>query len=75
MNVCFESISSLFIGGSQNGWDVVVADDVRSMILVFIFSSRFIDDVEVAIHSSEVVTSEILGRGIDAYCRHSVSDV
>jgi hypothetical protein len=69
LNVCFESGSSVFIGGSQNGCDDVFAD-VKLIILLLVFSSDFMDDVEpAAIHSSELVTSESFGRGTDAYLR------
>ncbi len=66
LNVCFESVSSVFIGGSQNGSDDVFAD-VKLIILLWVFSPDFMDDV--AIHSSELVTSESFGRGTDAYFR------
>jgi hypothetical protein len=39
------------------------------MILLFVFSSDFMADVELAIHSSVFVTSESFGRGTDAYLR------
>jgi hypothetical protein len=67
-----ESTSSTFIGGSQNGCDVFVVLDVRSIILLLILSFCLIDDVELAIHASEFVTSEIFGRGTDAYLRYDV---
>jgi hypothetical protein len=77
LNVCFESTSSVFIGGSQKGCDVVVVVfvDARLIIFLFIFSVDLIVGVEVAIHSSEFVTSESFGRGTDAYLRQDVTHV
>jgi hypothetical protein len=68
------------MGGSQKGCDEVVdvvvdGDEVRSMILRFVLSFNLIDGVELAIHSSELVTSATFGRGADAYFRQAISDV
>ncbi len=74
LNVCLDSVSSAFIGGSQNGCDDAFAD-VKSIILFFVLSSDFIDDVELAIHSAVFVTSESFGRGTDAYLREDASNI
>lgn len=72
LNVFLVSISSRLIGGSQNGCDAV---DVKFIALVLFFSSDLMDDVAVAIHSSDSVTCDNFGRGRDACCRQNTTDV
>lgn len=71
LNVCFVSVSSAFIGGSQNGCETFVFD-AKSIILLLVFSLGLIVvvvAVGLATHSSEFVTLETFGRGTDAHFR------